>query len=164
MWSGGEGAAVCAMPGISYARARRVKGERVGIVALAFPFPVRRWIERRPVLVVAAAASFAAVFALLGTGFEADGLALLNLVPIALVALEFGLLAGICCAAVALGLVGVWALDGSTGLGAFDMFTVAVAYLAVATAAGRFASRMRDAHARQQLPRSGERRVGEEGR
>jgi signal transduction histidine kinase len=52
---------------------------------------------------------------------------------------------------VALGLVGVWALDGSTDLGAFDMFTVAVAYLAVATAAGRFASRMRDAHARQQL-------------
>ena len=151
MWTGGEGAAVCAMPRIPYGRARRVKGERAGTVASAFPFPVRRGIERRPVLVVAAAAIFAAVFALRQTGVEADGLALLNLVPIALVALEFGLLSGICSAAVALGLVGVWALDASTDLGAFDMFTVAVAYLAVATVAGRFGSRMRDAHERQQL-------------
>jgi hypothetical protein len=76
---------------------------------LAFPFPVRRWIERPPVLLVAAAAIFAAVLALREMGVEADGLALVCLVSIALVALEFGLLAGICCAAVALGLVGVWA-------------------------------------------------------
>jgi hypothetical protein len=63
-------------------------------VALAFAFPVRRWIERRPVLVAAAAAIFAAVFALRETGVEADGLALVCLVSIELVALEFGLLAG----------------------------------------------------------------------
>jgi hypothetical protein len=59
-------------------------------VALAFPFPVRRWIERRPVLVVAAAAIFATVLALREMGVEADGLALVCLVSIALVALEFG--------------------------------------------------------------------------
>ena len=149
MWSGGEGAAVWAMPRISYAQARRADGGGAGI--FASPFPVRRWIERRPVLVLAAAAVFAAVFALRQTGVEADGLALVCLVPIALVALEFGLHAGICSAAVAFGLVAVWALGGSTDLGAFDMFTVAVTYLAVATVAGRFGSRMRDAHARQQL-------------
>jgi signal transduction histidine kinase len=140
-----------AVPRISYRRARRTRGERARIVTSAFPFPVRRWIERRPVLLVAAAAIFAAVPTLRQMGVEADGLALLDLIPIALVALEFGLLAGICCAAVALGLVGVWAIDGSTDLGTFDMFAVAVAYLAVATVAGRFGSRMRDAHGRQQL-------------
>jgi signal transduction histidine kinase len=118
---------------------------------VASVFPVRHWVERRPVLVAAAAAIFAAVVALHQTGADASGLALLNLVSIALFALEFGPVAGMCTAAGALGLVGAWAVDGSTDLGASDMVTVAVVYLAVATVAGRFGSRMRDAQARQQL-------------
>jgi signal transduction histidine kinase len=151
MWAGREVAAMCAMPRIFDGRVRLAKGDRAGIVTAVSPFPIRRWIERRPVLLVAGAAIFAAVFSLRHSSSDADGLALLSVVPIALVALELGLVAGIAAAALALGLVGVWALEDSADLAAFDVFMVAVAYLAVAMVAGRFGDRMRDAHARQQL-------------
>ena len=114
--------------------------------------PVRRWIERRDVVLVAAAALFIVVFALCHTGPEVgEGIALLYVVPIALVALELGLVAGICASALALGLVGVWALDSHTELDAVGFLTRGVAYVAVGVLAGRFSDRMRDAHAREEL-------------
>ena len=86
--------------------------------------PVRRWIERRDVVLAAAAALFIVVFALCHTGPEpGEGIALLYVVPIALVALELGLVAGICASALALGLVGVWALDSHTELDAVGFLT-----------------------------------------
>lgn len=146
-----SGAPMCAMPRISDGRPRSKAGDRSGGLGRASPFPIRRWIERRPVVLAAAAAMFAAAFPLRHASSDADGLALLYVIPMALVSLELGLLAGICAAALALGLIGVWALDGSGDLGGFDVLTVAVAYLAVAAVAGRFGDRMRDVHARQEL-------------
>jgi len=95
---------------------------------------------------------FIAVFALCHVGSApAEEIALLYVVPIALVALELGLLAGICAAALALGLVGVWALDSHADLEVVGFLTRGVAYVAVGVLAGRFSDRMRDAHARQEL-------------
>ena len=103
-------------------------------------------------VLVAAAALFIVVFALCHTGPEVgEGIALLYVVPIALVALELGLVAGICASALALGLVGVWALDSHTELDAVGFLTRGVAYVAVGVLAGRFSDRMRDAHAREEL-------------
>ena len=131
-----------------WALAERVKP--AGIVAAVSSFPIRRSIEQRRVVLVAAVAMFAAVALLRQTSSDAaDVVALLAVVPIALVALEFGLLVGVGAALVALGLVGVLALDVHSGT--VGLSTAAVAYLAIGAIAGRFGDRMRDAQARQHL-------------
>jgi signal transduction histidine kinase len=128
--------------------AERVKP--AGIVAAVSSFPIRRSIEQRRVVLVAAVAMFAAVALLRQTSSDAaDVVALLAAVPIALVALEFGLLVGVGAALVALGLVGVLAHDVHSGT--VGLSTAAVAYLAIGAIAGRFGDRMRDAQARQHL-------------
>jgi len=115
-------------------------------------FPVRRWTERRVVVLAAAAGLFAAIFALRQTSTDgSDATELLYVVPISLVALELGLLAGVGAAALALGLVGIWTLSSPAGPDWVGMFTRGVAFLAVGTVAGRFADRMRDARDRQHL-------------
>ena len=128
--------------------AERVKPAE--IVAAVSSFPIRRSIEQRRVVLVAAVAMFAAVALLRQTSSDAaDVVALLAVVPIALVALEFGLLVGVGAALVALGLVGVLTLDVHSGT--VGLSTAAVAYLAIGAIAGRFGDRMRDAQARQHL-------------
>jgi signal transduction histidine kinase len=123
-----------------------------GATGATSAFPVRRWSERRVVVLAAAAGLFAAIFALRQTSTDgADATELLYVVPISLVALELGLLAGVAAAALALGLVGIWMLSSPAGLDGVGMFTRGVAFLAVGTVAGRFADRMRDARDRQHL-------------
>jgi signal transduction histidine kinase len=115
-------------------------------------FPVRRWSERRVVVLTAAAGLFAAVFALRQTSADgADATELLYVIPISLVALELGLLAGVGAAVLALGLVGIWTLSTNASLDAVGMFTRGVAFLPVGIVAGHFADRMRDASDRQHL-------------
>ena len=93
---------------------------------------------------------YGAVFALrAAVGDATDAIGLLYVVPIALVALELGLAAGIAAAALALGLVGVWALDAQVHLGVLGVITRGVAFLAVGCVAGRFSDRMRGAQRRQ---------------
>lgn len=66
-----------------------------GATGATSAFPVRRWSERRVVVLAAAAGLFAAIFALRQTSTDgADATELLYVVPISLVALELGLLAG----------------------------------------------------------------------
>ena len=123
-----------------------------GATGATSAFPVRRWSERRVVVLAAAAGLFAAIFALRQTSTDgADAVELLYVVPISLVALELGLLAGVGAAALALGLVGIWTLSSPAGLDGVGMFTRGVAFLAVGSVAGRFADRMRDARDRQHL-------------
>jgi Histidine kinase len=118
--------------------------------AAGFGLPERRWAERRPVVLAAATGLYGGVFALRATvGDAADAIGLLYVIPIALVALELGLRAGVAAAALALGLVGVWALDAHADLGAAGVTTRGVAYLAVGGVAGRFSDRMRNAQQRQ---------------
>ncbi len=119
-------------------------------MAAVSAFPIRRSVEQRRVVLVAAAAMFVGVALLRQTSSDAaDVVALLAVVPIALVALEFGLLVGVGAATLTLGLVGVLALDVHSGT--VGLYTAAVAYLAIGAVAGRFGDRMRDAQARQHL-------------
>jgi signal transduction histidine kinase len=112
--------------------------------------PERRWIERKPVVLSAAAALYVAVFALRATQAGAnEAVGLLYVVPIALVALELGLVAGVAAAALALGLLGAWAAGAGVHLGALGLVTRGVAFLAIGGVAGRFSDRMREAHSRQ---------------
>jgi signal transduction histidine kinase len=125
------------------------QGQPTGATAA---FPVRRWPERRVLVLAAAAGLFAAIFALRQTSADnADATELLYVVPILLVALELGLLAGVGAAALALGLVGVWTLTSHANVDGVGMFTRGVAFLPVGTVAGRFGDRMRDARDRQHL-------------
>jgi signal transduction histidine kinase len=114
--------------------------------------PVRGWTETRIVVLGVAASLFAAVFVLCQTNSNlADTIALLYVIPILLVAVEQGLLAGVACAAFAMGLVSVWALSTHNSLEAVGVLTRSASYLAVGAVAGRFSDRMRDVHRRQSL-------------
>lgn len=134
-----------------YSRRWAVRRVTTGEVADAVSsFPIRRTVEQRRVVLLAAVAMFVAVLALRQTSADsADVIALLAVVPIALVALEFGLLVGVAAGILALGLVGVLALDVRSGT--VGLYAAAVAYLGIGAVAGRFGDRMRDAQARQHL-------------
>jgi signal transduction histidine kinase len=114
--------------------------------------PVRGWIERRIVVLGVAAGLFATIFLLRQTSDDvADTIALLYVIPISLVALELGMMAGVASAAFALGLLGVGALTTHADLEVVGVLTRGVAYLAVGGAAGRFSDRMRNIQRRQSL-------------
>jgi signal transduction histidine kinase len=129
--------------------ARGRDGEVEPLAATA-RFPFRSSIERRSVVLASAAVLFAAVFVARASNSDAAAaLALLYVVPIALVALELGLPAGVLAAIFGLGLVAIWANESNPGIDTVGMLTRAVAYLAVGTVAGRFGDRMRAWQQRQ---------------
>ena len=99
---------------------------------------IRRWPERRPVVLAAAALTFAAVAAAVVAAGD-PALGVLSVLPVMLAALELGLVGGLVAAAGATALV---LADGAV--------LPAVAPLAVAAVAGRFSDRMRAVHARGQ--------------
>lgn len=82
---------------------------------------------------------------------EVETVGLLYVVPISLVALELGPIAGALAAALSLGLVGVWSLETGVNLSLLGFVTRAVAYVLVGSLAGLFGQRMRSVHARQIL-------------
>jgi signal transduction histidine kinase len=99
---------------------------------------VRRWPERRAVVLAAAAGGFAAVLAAVAVTGDA-GLSALSVLPVTLAALELGLAGGLVAAAAA---VAATLLAGAAG--------PALAVVAVGAIAGRFSDRMRAVHAREQ--------------
>ena len=125
---------------------------RVRAANAGSPLPVRAWIERRIVVLGVAAGLFATIFLLRQTSNDvADTIALLYVIPISLVALELGMMAGVASAAFALGLLCVGALAANANLDVVGVLTRGAAYLAVGGAAGRFSDRMRDSQRRQSL-------------
>ena len=102
--------------------------------------PVRRWPERRRLVLLAAAVLFVAVVILGELGGQTE---LLYVVPVTLVSLELGLVAGL-----ASGFIAVGALALSAG--AIELAAGGAAFLSVGAVAGRFGDRMRDAQRRQQ--------------
>jgi signal transduction histidine kinase len=102
--------------------------------------PVRRWPERRRLILVTAALLFIGVFLI---GEESGKTAVLYAVPVALVSLELGLSWGFAAAAIS-----VAALALSTG--AVGVIAGGVALACVGLVAGRFGDRMRDVQRRQQ--------------
>lgn len=119
--------------------------------------PVRRWPERRSVVLLSACALFVTIFALrelvAGTG---DALSLLYVIPVALLALELGMRAGVLAAGVALAAIGVWVATVSTEVGWVGVLVRALIFFSVGAIAGRFSDRMWGHSLREQgLLRSG---------
>jgi signal transduction histidine kinase len=117
---------------------RPLAGARLDRMSLDPTLLIRRWPERRPVVLATAAAGFVAVLvAVHATGDP--GLGALFVLPVMLAALELGLAGGVSVAVAAAALVIV---SGAVA--------PAVAALVAGAIAGRFSDRMRGAHAREQ--------------
>src|SRR5918994_2908704 len=118
---------------------------------------VRRWPERRPLVLGGAAALFAAVFAAMVFVNDARlGLGLLAVVPIVLVALELGERGGIAASLLAIGVLVCVAAFDRPDLDALAVAVRSFVFLAVGAAAGHFSDRMRATQAREErLLRSG---------
>lgn len=111
--------------------------------------PVRRWAERRNVVLATAVILGVGIFVArqmaTGTG---DAISLLYVIPVALVALELGLRGGLLAAAAATGAVAVWMGTVDTGLDAVALVVRGLIFFVVAGIAGRFSDMMRATSAR----------------
>lgn len=119
--------------------------------------PVRRWPERRSVVLLSAGAMFVAVFLLreLVTG-RGDALSLLYVIPVALLALELGIRAGVIAAGLSIAVIGVWMATVKPEFGLVGFLVRAGILLSVGAIAGRFSDRMRSHSVRDEsLLRSG---------
>jgi PAS domain S-box-containing protein len=74
---------------------------------------------------------------------QGNGLLALQVIPIALVALELGLLPGLACAVVALGTVGIWDVSRSVDIAPYEYLARVAVYFPVAVAVGWAAGRIR---------------------
>ena len=118
---------------------------------------VRRWPERRPLILSGAAALFVAVLAAIVIADDAAlGLGFLAVVPIVLVALELGERGGIAAALLAVGALVCAVVFDRLDLDALAVAVRSFVFLAVGAAAGHFSDRMRATQAREErLLRSG---------
>src|SRR5829696_8042171 len=118
---------------------------------------VRRWPERRPLVLSGAAALLVAVFASMVLANDAAlGLRFLAVVPIVLVALELGERGGIAAAVPAVGALVCAAVFDRPELDALAVAVGSFVFLAVGAAAGHFSDRMSATQAREErLLRSG---------
>jgi signal transduction histidine kinase len=118
---------------------------------------VRRWPERRPLVLSSAAVLFVVVFASLLLADDATlGLAFLAVVPIVFVALELGERRGIVVASLALAVVLVAAVLGHPETDLVAVVVGGFVFLSVGVVAGHFSDRMRATHLREEhLLRSG---------
>ena len=94
-------------------------------------------------VLTAAGLLFAGIFALrLGVENAAEGITVLYTIPIALVAVAFGALAGIAAAAFALALFGVWAAIDGVEVGALGVISRALCFFLLGGLLGRFAEQL----------------------
>lgn len=118
---------------------------------LALARPVRRWFERREVVLGAAVCLTLVTFVLRELASSRDEiLGLLYVVPVALVGLELGLRAGVAAALGALLLVAVRPPSSDPAVYALGLAMRGIALLSVGAIAGRFSDRMRAAQAHLQ--------------
>jgi signal transduction histidine kinase len=117
--------------------------------------PVRRWMERRPVVLTSAIALFVAIF-LTRELLAGNAISLLYVIPIALIALELGMLAGIVAALAACAALWMWIATSDPDLGSVGVIVRLAIFLSVGAIAGRFSDRMQANSAREEsLLRSG---------
>ena len=115
----------------------------------AATMPVRRWAERRTVVLATAVVLGVGIFvARQLASTTGDAISLLYVIPVALVALELGLRGGLVAAAVATASVAVWMGTRDTGLDAVALVVRGVIFVMVAAIAGRFSDIMRATSAR----------------
>ncbi len=94
---------------------------------------------------------FALLFALRQVSpYGGDPLALLYVVPIALIALEFGLLGGLAATLLAVALLALWLLTSDPDLDAIGVIARVVAFAVVGGVAGHVSDRLRAANARHE--------------
>jgi hypothetical protein len=106
--------------------------------------------ESRVVTLVVVAGLFIGVFVIRFLyGDAKDALTVLYVVPISLVAVRFGLLAGLAAAGVAMVLLAIWALAEDADISAVGLVSRAVGFIVAAGLVGFFEERMRSAQARR---------------
>src|SRR6266571_1523879 len=109
-------------------RAARVHQSAVRDAAM----PIRRWPERRAVVLTVVALLFGAIYGLLATRPDADaGAGLLFVIPTALAALELGLAGGVAAAVTAFALVAASGLGTDTELSALGYASRGLAFVSV---------------------------------
>ncbi len=137
--------------------AHRREEDPVSRLIAAATSPVRGFAERRLVVLGSALVIAAAIFLtreLIGGSDNASSFG--YFVPVALVALELGLVAGVAAALFAVLAVLAWMLTTPTDLGALSLIVRALSYLALGVIAGRFSDIMRSTRVRdQRLLRAG---------
>ena len=112
---------------------------------------VRRWPERRRVVLATSAALLTAVLAVMVAANDATlGVSLLAVVPIVLVALELGRRGGLAVGLLTLVAVVTASVAGRPEIDATGLGIRGFVFLATGIAAGRFSDRMRAAHAREE--------------
>jgi signal transduction histidine kinase len=117
---------------------RPLAAARLARMSLDPTLLIRRWPERRPVVLAAAAAGFVTVLVAVHAVGD-PGLGALFVLPVMLAALELGLAGGVAAAVAAAAFV---IASGAVA--------PAVAAIAAGAIAGRFSDRMRGVHAREQ--------------
>jgi signal transduction histidine kinase len=119
--------------------------------------PIRRWPERRAVVLLSSAVLFVAIFVVRQLiSAHGDAVGLLYVVPVALLALELGVRAGMVAAAVAVGATVVWMATSESEFGLVGLLVRALIFVSVGAVAGRFSDQMRRHSARDEsLLRSG---------
>jgi diguanylate cyclase (GGDEF)-like protein/PAS domain S-box-containing protein len=106
----------------------------------------RTFLPRRRKVLLAALAGFVFVFLLRWARDDpAEGVTFLYVVPIAVIAIEFGRTAGIVSGLAAIGLVAVWSVFGDAGLTVVGYATRGVSFVVVGWLTGRMADRLRAA-------------------
>ena len=95
-------------------------------------------------MLAAAAAGFALVFALREAGGElGDGVTFLYVIPVILIAIEFGRTAGVLAGLVGLALFAIWAATGGTDVPLVAYLTRGVSFVVVGGLTGQMADRLR---------------------
>ena len=95
-------------------------------------------------MLAAAAAGFALVFALREAGGElGDGVTFLYVIPVILIAIEFGRTAGVAAGLVGLALFAIWAATGGTDVPLVAYLTRGVSFVVVGGLTGQMADRLR---------------------
>ena len=109
----------------------------------------RPWFDRRPRRAIAiASALFLAVFLLrISVGDERDAIAMLYVLPIALIAISFGQRAGVIAGGVAVGLLATWTLVSDVSLTPLGWLSRIVPLVLIGGLIGGASDRMRAADA-----------------
>jgi PAS domain S-box-containing protein len=119
--------------------------QREGIASLSLSRG--RTPSERLLVAAAAVPLFAAVFALgLAVDEPGEAVSVLYTIPIALIAIEFGALAGLAAGAVALGLFGIVVAANGMDVGPLGFATRAVCFGILGGLLGRYSSRLRVTH------------------
>src|SRR5215213_1761922 len=129
----------------------RLRGARRGLESLTERSPRGIQGTRRPRVVLAVATTLfvGALLALLAFGDETELLAVLFVVPIALLAVEFGILAGLLAAALAAAALAGWDLADDVGSNALGYVAQVAAFAGVALAGGALSADARQARSIQ---------------